>query len=69
MELFLKEGRDARWFAGKRIFSIGRVTSKALRAYGLLADWQAEEESSTGVLAHFRKEKIVGPACFCASFG
>ena len=38
-EWLLEEGLDARWFAGKRIACIGPATAKALRQYGLSADF------------------------------
>ena len=58
MEHLLAAGQDTRWFAGRKIVSIGRVTSMELASYGLVADFQAEEESSSGILALFWKEGL-----------
>lgn len=38
-ESLLEEGRDARWFAGRKIACIGSATAAALREFGLQADF------------------------------
>jgi uroporphyrinogen III methyltransferase/synthase len=54
-EALEKSDKDARVFAGLKIASVGRVTSAALKMHGIIPDVQAVEESSAGLLNHFRE--------------
>jgi len=58
MELLRAAGYDARWFTRRLIVSIGQTTSVELSGYCVAPDYQAEEESSSGLLALFQKERI-----------
>jgi uroporphyrinogen-III synthase len=60
MEHLKRAGKGAAWFSGRTVISIGRVTSAELCAYGVRPEFQAEEESSSGLVDIFRREKITG---------
>lgn len=53
-------GKDSRCLRDKKIFSIGHTTSKELAGFGILADFQAEDEDSAGVVEMFKKHHCGG---------
>jgi uroporphyrinogen III methyltransferase/synthase len=55
-----KTKQDARWFANKKIISIGRVTTAELENKGIIPDKQIWPESSTGIINWFRENKQQG---------
>lgn len=57
-EALSKAGKDARHLAGLKIASVGRVTSAELLQHGIIADLQAKEESSVGLLKDFENNRI-----------
>lgn len=53
-------GKDVRYLQKPKICSIGRVTSAALRQFGIVPDLEPEKDSSAGILEVFEKNKIEG---------
>ncbi len=59
-EEMLQTGIDCRHLREMKIFSIGKTTSQELLKHGIIADFQAENEDSAGVVEMFRKHQISG---------
>ena len=53
----LKKGKDARWFAGKKIVAMGPKTAEVLKCFGLKADLVPESYHSQGALKSLVKKK------------
>lgn len=59
-EAFNRAGSDSRALSGKKIFSVGSVTSAELEKHGIKPDIQAVFETAQGLLDEFKKRKIRG---------
>jgi uroporphyrinogen III methyltransferase/synthase len=59
-EAFNRAGNDSRDLYGKKIYSVGSVTSAELAKYGIRPDIQAVFETAEGLVTEFRKRRIKG---------
>jgi uroporphyrinogen-III synthase len=56
----LMEHADARWFAGRKVLSVGPTTTETLRGFGLRADASVDSHGGIQALAEALPEGITG---------
>jgi uroporphyrinogen III methyltransferase/synthase len=60
LQAFTDNDIDIRWLSGSKIISIGAATSRELKSNRLIADLQAEQETTTGIIDVFIERNLTG---------